>query len=268
VAVIGDVGGHLDELRRELVRLGADPTTMVLPDDLIVVQVGDLIHRGPDSAGVVALVDRYLHEQPDQWVQLAGNHEAQYLAAPTFSWPERLDGGSAGTIRDWWADGRLLVATVVRGAGGEDLLITHAGLTAGFWRGMLGAPEDARRSADLLNAMIGSREDVLFRAGQMLGGGPPDTSAGPLWAAAATELVPGWLSGVLPFSQIHGHTSLFSWNERRFVARPEISRRTTVDERARHEITKLGGGRIIGVDPGHGSTASVRWRAWETSTPL
>jgi hypothetical protein len=263
VAVIGDVGGHLDELRRELVRLGADEPSGALPDDLTVVQVGDLIHRGPDSAGVVALVDRYLHEQPDQWIQLVGNHEAQYLAPPTFTWSERLDDRSADAVRGWWTDGRLLVAAVVRAAGGENLLITHAGLTAGFWRGVLGAPEDASRAADLLNDMIGSREDVLFRAGQMLGGGPPDTSAGPLWAAAASELVPGWLSGVLPFSQIHGHTSLFSWNERRFAARPEISRRTTVDERARHEITKLGGGRIIGVDPGHGPTADGSWRAWE-----
>ena len=31
VAVIGDVGGHLDELRRELVRLGADERTGSCP---------------------------------------------------------------------------------------------------------------------------------------------------------------------------------------------------------------------------------------------
>jgi hypothetical protein len=46
--VIGDIGGHLSELRTELVRLGAGPDGW-LPDDLIVVQVGDLIHRGPDT---------------------------------------------------------------------------------------------------------------------------------------------------------------------------------------------------------------------------
>jgi hypothetical protein len=65
VAVIGDIGGHLNELRTELVRLGAGQDGR-LPDDLIVVQVGDLIHRGPDSDGVVALVDRYLRTQPSQ----------------------------------------------------------------------------------------------------------------------------------------------------------------------------------------------------------
>ena len=41
VAVIGDVGGHLAELRRELVRLGADQETGELPADLTIVQVGD-----------------------------------------------------------------------------------------------------------------------------------------------------------------------------------------------------------------------------------
>ena len=52
VAVIGDVAGHLDELQTELVRLGADGATLELPAGLQVIQVGDLIHRGPDSAGV------------------------------------------------------------------------------------------------------------------------------------------------------------------------------------------------------------------------
>ena len=104
-AVIGDVGGHLDELRRELRRLGADRSTGSLPNDLVVIQVGDLVHRGPDSAGVIALVDRYLHTQPGQWIQIVGNHEAQYLADPTFAWPERLDDESGRVLRGWWSDG-------------------------------------------------------------------------------------------------------------------------------------------------------------------
>src|ERR1700755_2285929 len=79
VAVIGDVGGHLLELEAALASLGATGGDHRLPDDLTVVQVGDLIDRGPDSAGVLDLVDRYLDNQPAQWVQLIGNHEAQYL---------------------------------------------------------------------------------------------------------------------------------------------------------------------------------------------
>ena len=65
VAVIGDVGGHLAELRRELVRLGADEETGELPDDLTIVQVGDLVHRGPDSAGVVSSSTVICADDPD-----------------------------------------------------------------------------------------------------------------------------------------------------------------------------------------------------------
>jgi hypothetical protein len=79
VAVIGDIAGHLDELRTELRRLGADGATGWLPGDLTIIQVGDLVHRGPASDAVVALVDGYLTRQPMQWVQLVGNHEAHYL---------------------------------------------------------------------------------------------------------------------------------------------------------------------------------------------
>ncbi len=263
VAVIGDVGGHLVALRRELIRLGADERTGELPADLTIVQVGDLVHRGPDSAGVVALVDRHLRGGSGQWIQLAGNHEAQYLTAPAFSWPERLDQASADTVRGWWSDGLMQVAVVLSGAEDRDVLITHAGLTAGYWRQILGAPVEAVRAADALNHLIGDHDPVLFRPGQMLTGRGPELAAGPLWAAAATELVPGWMGAGMPFDQLHGHTSLYAWDERRFAVREEIARRTTVDVTARHESTKLGGSRIIGIDPGHGRVASPSWRAWE-----
>ena len=49
VAVIGDVGGHADQLRKVLRELGAESEQ--LPSDLIVIQVGDLVDRGPDSIG-------------------------------------------------------------------------------------------------------------------------------------------------------------------------------------------------------------------------
>ncbi len=64
VAIIGDIGGHSEELFSALVRLGADPHTLDLPPDLIVVQVGDLIHRGPDSVGVLAIVWEIMQRQP------------------------------------------------------------------------------------------------------------------------------------------------------------------------------------------------------------
>jgi hypothetical protein len=67
-----------------------------------VVQVGDLMHRGPDSPGVITLVDRALTRQPDQRVQPAGNHEALYLGLPQFHWPERLPGASQEVVNRCW----------------------------------------------------------------------------------------------------------------------------------------------------------------------
>ena len=50
----------------------------------------DQLRRDGDSVG--ELVDRYLREQPDRWVQLVGNHEAHYLRRPVFAWPEQISG--------------------------------------------------------------------------------------------------------------------------------------------------------------------------------
>lgn len=263
VAVIGDLAGHLDELSGELVRLGADPTTLWLPEGLTVVQVGDLIHRGPDSDGVVALVDRYLCEQPRQWVQVAGNHEAQYLREPAFTWPEAIGDDAAATLRAWWSDGRMRVAAAVR-TDEEDFVVTHAGLTEGYWRQALDSPDSATHAATAINSFIGTHDDVLFHAGQMLGGGEPNLSAGPVWAAAASELIPSWLRAgrPLPFSQVHGHSRIVDRGRRRLRADAAIAELLTIDEDVAHETATLPGGRIIGVDPGHGRRPRHPWQAF------
>ena len=113
VAVFGDVGGHAKQLRRALVALGAAPDTLTLPPDLTIVQVGDLIHRGPDSPGVIEIVRRMLDDQPRQWVQLAGNHEAQYLTPPKFHWPERLPQADLETLFEWWGHRRMRVLSLI-----------------------------------------------------------------------------------------------------------------------------------------------------------
>jgi hypothetical protein len=268
VAVVGDVGGHLSALEAELVRLGADRVTGELPAGLTVVQVGDLVHRGPDSAAVVGLVDRYLRRQPRQWVQLLGNHEAQYLREPAFVWPERLDQRSADILRRWWADGELQVAAAFTDARGGGHVVTHAGVTVGFWRDVLGAPATADQAAQLLNALPEIDESAVFRAGRLLHGRRAAGPVGPLWACASSELVPSWLTQELPFSQVHGHSSLYDWCQGSFRCSREIRTRTVLDAAARHEITSLSGGQLIGVDPGHRVVPSGSWRAWESDTSL
>ena len=250
VAVIGDIGGHREELQRELLRLGATEDGR-LPDDLLVVQVGDLIHRGPDSDGVIRLVDRYLAEQPRRWIQLIGNHEVHYLRRPVFHWAEHLSFSSRRTLRRWWRNGQAQAAVAVQTAD-EDFLITHAGVTEPFWREQLDSPATAADAAQRLNALARDGSASFYCGGCLLGGGPPNPSAGPIWADRVSELLPGWRGTRLPFSQVHGHTG--SHGESADPA-------TSYDAEGHREITRLRGGRIIGIDPGHGAEPQPAWRA-------
>jgi hypothetical protein len=251
VAVIGDVGGHLDELRRELRNLGADDEGR-LPADLVVVQVGDLVHRGPDSDGVVALVDHYLVTAPNQWIQLIGNHEVNYLRGPQFWWGDLISRSSRRRLRRWWRRGQLRTAVAIE-TDGEQFLVSHAGVTEQFWREHLGAPVSAREAAARINRLARVGCDTLFGAGRMLDGEGPNPMAGPLWAHRSGELVPGWCGRSMPFSQIHGHSGSHG---------PCDEPATVYDAVAHHEVTSFEGGRLIGIDPGHLGRATQQWAAF------
>jgi hypothetical protein len=261
VAVIGDIGGHAAELTRTLLALGAEPGTCALPDDLTVVQVGDLIHRGPDTPGVVRLVDRLMTDHPGRWVQLAGNHEAQYLTeVPRFVWREKLDRTTVRTVQDWWHDGRMQVAAAISGLT-DDWLVTHAGLTRGYWSTVLAAPTAAPYAARALNGLIGSvHEPVLFHGGVLIDG-TVSTTAGPLWAAAGDELVPSWqdLPAELPFSQLHGHSTVIDWQRDVWRAGPLIAAVAEIDVDRRHVSVPVGAHAVVGIDPCLGRDGGVRW---------
>ncbi len=258
VAVIGDIGGHAAELSAELSALGVDADGR-LPHDLVVIQVGDLIHRGPDSAGVVALVDHYLTTQPRQWIQLVGNHEMHYLRPPMFRWDEHLDDDTVATVRRWWLGYHVHVAVSVKTAT-ESFLVTHAGVTRPFWRRALRSATDTAHAAEVINLLARVDDGKIHRHGALLADNAPNLSAGPIWADTATELVPSWTGHRLPFSQIHGHTTMVDWR----IAHPQThpgTSDTTYDFDAKHEIISFDGGRIIGVDPGHRADATRPWRS-------
>jgi hypothetical protein len=263
IAVIGDVGGHAEPLRHELARLGAHPDDGSLPEGLIVVQVGDLIHRGPDSAQVIDLVDRYLRTQPTQWIQLIGNHEVNYLEPPVFAWPETMSRKHVRILKQWWQRGTAVVAAAVETTDHESFLITHAGITAEFWASALGGPATAAEAARRINDLAKADADAVFRAGIFLHGKTAQ-DAGPLWADTATELAPGWADRHMPFSQIHGHSSITSWREDDGgVPGTGIEALVATDLAAKHEFVYLAGGRLIGIDPDHRDTPTTTWHALE-----
>lgn len=240
IAVIGDVGGHADQLRQALRELGAG---------LVVIQVGDLVDRGPDSLGVLEAVGERLGPG---WVQLVGNHEAQYLPGSEVFWPDPLPPQGVETLRAWWADGRMQVAAAIT-AGGDGFLLTHAGLTLAAWQ-RLGEPATATEAADLLN----ERPDLIWRMGTH--GRDPET--GPLWAESGAALHEPWMryGGIVPFGQIHGHSTIVHFGDQRWTCDGRIRQRATVDWQARHVRVRVGGRMFVGVDPGHGRSGASAWQ--------
>lgn len=263
VAIVGDVGGHLAELVQLLVDLGMDPHTCALPADLTVVQVGDLVHRGPHSAKLVRFVNEMLTRYPRQWVQLLGNHEQFYVAQPVFMWNEDITAHAEETLQQWWNSGAMRPAAAIQDSTGATWLATHAGLTAGFWR-KIGSPPDAVEAAAAINALDRRQGAPLWRAGCMLGRGAPLADAGPVWASAAQELLPGWCAWDAPkigFHQVHGHSTAVDRLTGDYLGTDGYcAAATTWDPATRHTTTTTRSGTlVVGIDPGHLETPARPW---------
>jgi len=254
--VLGDVGGHLWMLRRCLQELGADTARATVPDDLVVVQVGDLVHKGPDSAGVVALVDRMISGAPGQWIQLIGNHEGQEgLGGPHF-WPESLSESAQADLRRWVESDQARLAVALDTVEYGPTLVTHAGLTREKWE-VIGRPDRPEAAAAALNTELAAHPDRAFAAGEWLGV-KPRLPVGVAWASPR-ELLGSWDMEPLPFSQVHGHASPRHWTSDTWAT--GLPRRTTaratVDPVKRHsDFLWPGGGHVVCVDPDFGADAA------------
>jgi len=243
-------------LRRCLQELGADTSAGTVPDDMVIIQVGDLIHKGPDSAGAVTLADRMLAGSPTQWIQLLGNHEAQEgLGGPAF-WHEVLDGGLRAELRRWVETDRARLAVGLDTVEYGPVLVTHAGLTRQKWVA-IGRPGSPDLAAASLNKELTADPDLAFAAGEMLGV-KPRLPVGVAWASPR-ELLGSWDMEPLPFSQVHGHASPRRWSSDTWA--PGLPRRTTTraaaDRKRRHsDFSWPDGGHILCVDPDYGADAA------------
>lgn len=74
LAVIGDVHGYAGLFDRMIDRID-ERFKALSPNRSVIVQVGDLIDRGPDSAGCLDLAARQSERTDREFVTLMGNHE-------------------------------------------------------------------------------------------------------------------------------------------------------------------------------------------------
>lgn len=260
IAVLGDASGWLSPTLAAVRSLGVqvDLDRFSWPDDLVVVHVGDLVHKGPDGDDLVAWVDAVMDRVGDRWIQLLGNHEASYLGGPMFgtaygSWDLRPE--TVTTLRRWFAEARGRLAVAVQDTGGEEWLVTHAGLTAGTWES-LRRPATASAISGALNSVLTLNAARAFRPGKML---DHNKEPGVVWASEA-ELCDSWEVAVMPCSQIRGHTNPYDFSRRAWrsalppaVCRAATTAMTSTDEEARHLRLPLGGRTVLCVDPGFGA---------------
>ncbi len=263
VAIIGDVGGHADQLERCLAHLGVTSTHW--PDGLTVVQVGDLL-GGVDDLACVDMVEPHL--ESGRWVQLLGNWDSREIG-----WcfepgrKEPPDPVAEDRFVRWYVFGEAFHAAAVTTQAGATAVVTHGGVTAPFWRQHLGGTSDALEAVARINALP---VEVVHRPGQMLGfdpdpvnvndGYPDDTeleeiaqrraAVGPIWADT-TELWCGWLTVASPWAQVHGHTSAWfrdDWSPYAPLEAVPYARRDRQLCHTRYVSGQGSGPPLIGVD--------------------
>lgn len=253
LAFFGDVGGHFMQFHAALEKLGVDTDKGVVPEDLIVCQVGDLVHKGPNSRGTVALVDKLLKRSPDNYVQLLGNHEGQYVGGPVF-WDQFMDSETTNTIERWYENQQANLAAAFYTDEYGPLMATHAGMTVQFWNKYV-HKTDVVGAANVINNLP---TEIQFIPGYMLGG-TPVWEGGPAWAHMSLELYLPWDLAPIdpPFSQLHGHTSVVWWDRKRWSQDMQtFADRCDVDVEKRHSVLTIRDKKFIGCDPGYGRRAT------------
>lgn len=280
LAIFGDVGGHAGVFAKGLRQLGVK--NGYIPDDLIVLQMGDLIHKGVNSEMIVSRVDELMKNNPGQWLQLMGNHEFMHLknSCPPF-WRCHCSENLIRTLQKWHHHGYMRVAHYLHDVLApeetikRDVLFTHAGLSR-YFLSLDAATNDVESIATTLNNL-----SLTFLHNPGLAMYPKlNFKASPVWITALPELYTTWTSRFnqeqysdysqraldlsliaddptpMPFHQFHGHSFLTNWDRvpgvrikeyRQWMGIPvELN---PVDRRTKYRPQENGGA-FYGVDPG------------------
>jgi hypothetical protein len=269
--VFGDTGGHYRQLKAGLETIGLNPVTNKLPEDVVVIHCGDLLHKGPNSAAVIYMVNRIMEANPGQWIQLLGNHEYQYLGGIPF-WREVIDPDAISMLQRWYFEGKVRNAfaiteptkfhnLVVSKRGYETpakpVILTHAGITRQYWAKFLQSETDATAIVRKLNNF---NPNQIGTPGAIIGAGNTvEFPAGPVWALSVEEVWNSWQSELtVPFMQIHGHTTPYSHALGRWWSRDKaFIKSSKINPDRRTVVTAVADSVQVAIDPGYDKRAPI-----------
>jgi serine/threonine protein phosphatase 1 len=156
VYAVGDIHGRLDLFEAMIAAIEADDAARG-PADTTVVLLGDLVDRGPDSAGVVAKAREWQRQREVRI--LLGNHEEMFLASfeKADTLKHFLRFGGKETVLSYGIDRKLYSKASI-----EDVQqMMHAAVSADD-RAFLAGFEDKITIGDYLFVHAGIAPDVPF----------------------------------------------------------------------------------------------------------
>lgn len=282
--IFGDSGGHKVPLQRSLTDLGADLDTFTLPDDITIIHLGDLIHKGPHSSLLLQMVDGFIQNNPGQWVQLLGNHEFQHLNGPSF-WRCNCTEEDKRILQKWWETGEAKVSFGLDNitppnleisarpklvTPSETWLFTHAGLSFDWWE-IAGFESSAVDISQKLNSLsvkqVTTPGELLYGPSSKYAYDPP----GPVWAIGNTEVFLSWQkSREKPtFNQVYGHTTSYAWSRKTWwgggLNLKDFKAASKLNPETRAVLTDLGDNILmVGIDPGYSNYADQKKQPYLT----
>lgn len=269
VVILGDIGGQTASLYNVLNELNVDSNTLKLPDDVVVIQVGDMVRMHPafyeKNTRMVELVDTLTSVNKNRWIQIMGNHESGALGGAWCShWAQKdecITNEAIAHLHDLWQDGRFYLAAGLIDED-EEYLITHAGLSHGYWQERLGKERELAKVVTSLNAFATKPFEEFTIPGHLGRADCADQrNADVLWADAVPELYTSWkvAQRQSPFIQIHGHSSPYNWRKDEWTTQLDWVRKTTKMGRG-VSFTQVNKAWFIAVDWTLGNTTTdVTW---------